>query len=41
MDGVFGEAKPRVLSVLMPGLFFILFASQFVWVLAGYLAVIS
>jgi hypothetical protein len=39
MDGLFGGAKPRVLSALMPSVFFILFAALFVWVLAGYLAV--
>ena len=39
MDGVFGAAKPRVLSVLMPGVFFILFLTLFVWILVGYLAV--
>jgi hypothetical protein len=39
MDGLFGGAKPRVLSALMPGLFFILFVTFFVWILVGYLAV--
>ena len=39
MDGFFGGAKPRVLSALMPSMFFILFAALFVWVLVGYLAV--
>jgi hypothetical protein len=39
MDGLFGSAKPRVLSALMPGMFFILFLALFVWVLVGYLPV--
>jgi len=39
MDGLFGGAKPRVLSALMPGTFFILFATLFVWILVGYLSV--
>lgn len=39
MDGIFGGAKPRVLSVLMPAMFFILFLALFGWVLVGYLAV--
>jgi hypothetical protein len=39
MDGVFGGAKPRVLSAMMPSLFFTLFATLFVWILVGYLAV--
>jgi hypothetical protein len=41
MDGLFGGAKPRVLSVLMPGLFFILFMTLFIWILVGYLPVAS
>ncbi len=39
MDGVFGAAKPRLLSTLMPGLFFILFATLFARVLAELIAV--
>ena len=39
MDGLFGGAKPRVLSALMPGMFFILFLTLFVWILVGYLSV--
>jgi hypothetical protein len=39
MDGVFGGAKPRVLSALMPAVFFILFLTFFIWILVGYLAV--
>mgnify|MGYP001828964329 CR=1 FL=1 len=39
MDGVFGGAKPRVLSALMPTVFFVLFATLFIWILVGYLAV--
>lgn len=41
MDGLFGGAKPRVLSVLMPGLFFILFMTLFIWILVGYIPVAS
>ncbi len=37
MDGFFGGAKPRVLSALMPAVFFILFLTLFVWILVGYL----
>ena len=39
MDGIFGGAKPRVLSALMPAVFFVLFLAFFVWILVGYLAV--
>jgi hypothetical protein len=39
MDGIFGGAKPRVLSALMPAVFFVLFLALFVWILVGYLAV--
>lgn len=37
-DGFFGAAKPRVLSVLMPGLFFMIFMTLFIWVLVAFLA---
>jgi len=39
MDGVFGGAKPRVLSALMPSVFFTLFVTLFIWILVGYLDV--
>jgi hypothetical protein len=38
MDGVFGGAKPRVLSVLMPGIFFVSFLALFIWIFVGYTA---
>ena len=39
MDGLFGGAKPRVLSAMLPAAFFVLFLALFVWILVGYLAV--
>jgi hypothetical protein len=38
MDGVFGGAKPRVLSVLMPGIFFVSFLALLIWIFVGYTA---
>ena len=34
MDGFFGGAKPRLLSWYMPMMFFFLFATLFVWIVA-------
>ena len=38
LDGFFGSARPRVLSVVMPGLFFAIYSALFAWVLVAILA---